>query len=109
VDFFYIHQMLEVGGVLAFHDFWLPGISKLVGFLRANFDYRVVETLPPGGRGLRWRWQKLARGAAALAEFALSGRETLFVHHPRRSPRGLGVLQKTSERRTGQDDFVPTW
>jgi predicted O-methyltransferase YrrM len=43
VDFFHADRMLDVGGVLVFHDTWMPGVAQAVGYVRANRAYEVVE------------------------------------------------------------------
>ena len=39
VDFFYFDRMLEVGGVVVFHDTWMPAVQKVVGYVVANRAY----------------------------------------------------------------------
>jgi predicted O-methyltransferase YrrM len=49
LDFFYIDRMLEVGGLVAFHDTWKPGVAEVVSFVSAN---RAYERLPQVDHGL---------------------------------------------------------
>lgn len=39
IDFFYFDCMLEVGGVVVFHDTWMPAVQKAVGYVVANRAY----------------------------------------------------------------------
>jgi methyltransferase family protein len=43
VDFFYLDRMLDVGGVVAFHDPWIPAVGRVLEFVRRNRDYDVLE------------------------------------------------------------------
>ena len=49
LDFFYIDRMLDVGGLVAFHDTWKPGVAEAVSFVSAN---RAYERLPQVDHGL---------------------------------------------------------
>lgn len=39
VDFFYFDRMLDPGGVIVFHDTWMPAVQKVVGYVLANRAY----------------------------------------------------------------------
>jgi predicted O-methyltransferase YrrM len=45
IDFFYLDQMLEIGGVIVFDDVGLQPINAVVRFVLANRDYELVEVL----------------------------------------------------------------
>jgi predicted O-methyltransferase YrrM len=49
IDFFYVDQLLETGGVIIFDDVGYPSINALVRFVLSNRDYELVEALyePP--------------------------------------------------------------
>jgi predicted O-methyltransferase YrrM len=49
VDFFYIDRMLEIGGLVAIHDTWKPGVAEVVSYVLAN---RAYEELAPIDHGL---------------------------------------------------------
>jgi hypothetical protein len=67
MDFVLADKRLEVGGVLAFHDLWMPSLQKLFRFIVANRNYEVyrpgnrVPGLNPSIRARFWR------GIATLA------------------------------------------
>lgn len=42
VDFFYIDQMLDVGGVVVLDDVGYPGLRRLAHFIVTNRDYEVL-------------------------------------------------------------------
>lgn len=46
IDFFYIDQMLRVGGVIMFDDADWPSIRSVIRFMVANRAYTVYKTLP---------------------------------------------------------------
>jgi predicted O-methyltransferase YrrM len=43
VDFFHADRMLEPGGVVVFHDTWMPAVAQAVEFVRTNRAYEPVE------------------------------------------------------------------
>src|SRR4051812_29534844 len=43
VDFFHVDRMLDVGGVVVFHDTWMPAVAQAGAYLRANRAYQPVE------------------------------------------------------------------
>ena len=46
VDFFYIDQMLDVGGVVVLDDVGYPGLRRLAHFIVANRDYEILDFDP---------------------------------------------------------------
>ena len=49
VDFFHVDRMLDTGGVVVFHDTWMPAVAQAVAFVEAN---RAYERLPAGDANL---------------------------------------------------------
>jgi predicted O-methyltransferase YrrM len=45
IDFFYVDQMMETGGVIVFDDVGWPAINAVVRFVLANRDYELAEAL----------------------------------------------------------------
>jgi len=45
IDFFYLDQMLEIGGVIVFDDVGLQPVNAVVRFVLANRNYELVEVL----------------------------------------------------------------
>jgi predicted O-methyltransferase YrrM len=43
VDFFFVDRMLDVGGVVVFHDTWMPAVAQAVTFVLRNRAYSRVE------------------------------------------------------------------
>ncbi len=43
VDFFHVDSMLDVGGVVVFHDTWLPAVAQAVAFVRSNRAYQAID------------------------------------------------------------------
>ena len=43
VDFYLSDQLLNVGGILAFHDLWMPSISMVSKFVATNRAFRLVS------------------------------------------------------------------
>jgi predicted O-methyltransferase YrrM len=42
VDFFYVDRMLRDGGLVVFHDTWMPAVAAAVGYVRTNRAYLDV-------------------------------------------------------------------
>jgi SAM-dependent methyltransferase/predicted O-methyltransferase YrrM len=53
VDFFHADRMLDVGGVVVFHDTWMPAVAQAVAYVRANRAYEPIEPGEPGLAALR--------------------------------------------------------
>jgi predicted O-methyltransferase YrrM len=61
VDFFYVDQMLEVGGVIAFDDVGLQPVNAVVRFVLANRQYELVEALELPRTGVGNRGKRLVK------------------------------------------------
>jgi predicted O-methyltransferase YrrM len=53
VDFFHIDRMLDKGGVVVFHDTWMPAIAQAAEFVRTNRAYEPLDTADPAMAALR--------------------------------------------------------
>ena len=53
VDFFHTDRMLDVGGVVVFHDTWMPAIALAAEFVRTNRAYEPLEAADPAMIALR--------------------------------------------------------
>lgn len=72
LDFFYLDRMLEIGGLVAFHDTWKPGVAEVVSYVLSNRAYEELEPVDHGLTVLRklgedgregWFHNDFARGA----------------------------------------------
>ena len=43
VDFFYADRMLRDGGLVVFHDTWMPAVAQAVAYVEANRAYERVR------------------------------------------------------------------
>jgi predicted O-methyltransferase YrrM len=43
IDCYYLDQLLEVGGLMVFHDYAMPGVNRAIAALMAHRPYRVVH------------------------------------------------------------------
>lgn len=43
-EFVLVDKKLDVGGVVAFHDLWMPSLRKVIRFLLANRNYEIVRS-----------------------------------------------------------------
>ncbi|MDH5377829.1 MAG: class I SAM-dependent methyltransferase [Gammaproteobacteria bacterium] len=46
VDFFYVDQVLDVGGVVVLDDIGYPGLQRLAHFIVTNRDYEILDYDP---------------------------------------------------------------
>jgi predicted O-methyltransferase YrrM len=53
VDFFHCDRMLDVGGVVVFHDTWMPAIAQAAEFVRTNRAYETLDAGDPAMAALR--------------------------------------------------------
>jgi predicted O-methyltransferase YrrM len=53
VDFFHADRMLDVGGVVVFHDTWMPAIAQAAEFVRTNRAYETLDAGDPAMAALR--------------------------------------------------------
>jgi predicted O-methyltransferase YrrM len=53
VDFFLIDRMMDVGGVVVFHDTWMPAVAQAVAYVRTNRAYEPIESVAEGLAALR--------------------------------------------------------
>ena len=103
-EFVLADKKLEVGGLIGFHDLWMPSLQKLVRYLLANRSYELVRIFDPpngGGRGpfrrtvKRWllNWPRLVPGGARLF------RDEIWRPWFAITESNLVLLRKTAEDR----------
>jgi predicted O-methyltransferase YrrM len=61
IDFFYVDQMMENGGVIVFDDVGFPAVNAVVRFVLANRDYELVEVLTYPQTGMENRGKRLVK------------------------------------------------
>jgi predicted O-methyltransferase YrrM len=61
VDFFYVDRMLEVGGLVAFDDLWMPAVRKVISFALRNRHYERIRVDTTAGLPPAIRLGRLAR------------------------------------------------
>ncbi len=54
MDFILIDKRLDIGGLIGFHDLWLPGVLKAIRYIVTNRDYRVYGDTPTQPTPTRW-------------------------------------------------------
>jgi predicted O-methyltransferase YrrM len=88
LDFFYIDQMLEKGGIVVIDDLWMPGVRKAVSFILKNSHYRLVR--PPVKRHVPV-WKRMLRSCRRIAQNPL-GRDwkLKFI------PENIAILRKAA-------------
>jgi predicted O-methyltransferase YrrM len=61
IDFFYVDQLMENGGVVVFDDVGFQAINAVVRFVLANRNYELVETLEYPRTGVGNRGKRLVK------------------------------------------------
>lgn len=46
LDFFYADRLLDPNGIVAFHDTWMPAVTRVLEFVLSNRAYDQVNALP---------------------------------------------------------------
>jgi predicted O-methyltransferase YrrM len=55
MDFILVDKRLDIGGLIGFHDLWLPGVLKAVRYIVTNRDYRVYGDVPSQPTPTKWQ------------------------------------------------------
>jgi predicted O-methyltransferase YrrM len=89
LDFVLIDKKLDIGGVMAFHDLWMPSLQRLVRFILNNRGYQLYHPMgmpsvarPSGGR--------LRRTVAAVLR-RLPRADRVFTQELLRPWTGFGI------------------
>jgi predicted O-methyltransferase YrrM len=51
MDFILLDKLLVIGGVVGFHDLWMPSLQKLVRYILANRAYEIYGSVAPPPKG----------------------------------------------------------
>lgn len=78
IDFFYVDQMMEAGGVIVFDDVSYPAINAVVRFVLANRDYEMVEVLEDPATGVGNRTRRLVK--RLLRRLARTDKDPVETH-----------------------------
>jgi len=54
-EFVMVDKKLEAGGVIAFHDTWMPSLQKVIRYLLTNRSYRIRRDFQPAPRAFTKR------------------------------------------------------
>ena len=89
VDFFYIDKLLNIGGLVAFDDLWIPGVRKVASFVLKNKPYKLVG--PPATRSTP-AWRRILRTGRRILQNPLGRDWALkFV------PQNVALLKKMAD------------
>ncbi len=55
MDFILVDKRLDIGGIIGFHDLWLPGLVKALRYIVTNRKYRVQDDIPTRPTPAKWR------------------------------------------------------
>jgi predicted O-methyltransferase YrrM len=109
VDFFYLDQMMDIGGVMVLDDVGYPGLQRLAHFIVTNRAYAFVEGAP---RDVTRGWRHTAKRGLRRALHRLVRDQ--FTPSPASRDLELGIdgcklvaLRKTADDARRFDHFVP--
>ena len=54
MDFVLVDKRLDIGGLIGFHDLWLPAVLKTLRYIVTNRDYRVYGDIPTQPTPTKW-------------------------------------------------------
>ena len=54
MDFILVDKRLDIGGLIGFHDLWLPALVKALRYIVTNRDYRVYGDIPTRPTPNKW-------------------------------------------------------
>jgi predicted O-methyltransferase YrrM len=89
VDFFYIDQLLNVGGLVVFDDLWLPAIRRVVSYVSRSRNYALQRVRSDRRRPF---WRPVASTALRVLQDPLG-----FDLRVAAIPQNIAVLRKLSE------------
>lgn len=79
IDFALFDKRLDIGGVLGFHDMWMPSLQKVLRFILTNRPYTAWrEAEPAPGRSKIKRALKNAAAPILKAAAAIPGMESIL-------------------------------
>jgi len=55
MDFVMVDKRLDIGGLIGFHDLWLPGLTKVLRYVVTNRKYLVYDDIPVRPTPKKWR------------------------------------------------------
>lgn len=100
VDFYYVHRLLRIGGIVVFHDCQMPAVRRVTRLVLTHRDYERIAWKRP--------WRRRLHGAAvdvgAIAGHLLAGRNPL---HWRSPGAQMVALRKRSDDEPGWDFYSP--
>jgi predicted O-methyltransferase YrrM len=100
VDFYFIHRMLRVDGIVVFHDCQLPAIRRVVRFAQSHRDYEVLAWK----RGWRRLLHQTLIDVAALLYLALTLKNPWHYRSPGVQ---LVALRKRSDKEPPWNFYRP--
>jgi predicted O-methyltransferase YrrM len=100
VEFVLLDKKLEVGGIIGFHDMWMPSLQRLMRYILTNRSYEVVREFD-GARDNGGNGSLIKRTLRSLLN-ALPRKERLFkpdalIPWKEMDIRNLALLRKTAD------------
>ena len=100
-EFVMVDRKLDVGGMIAFHDMWMPSLQRFLRYVLANRNYKIVRDFDsPRDVQLATKMSAFKRAILLLVKF-VPGKEKIFREEILRpwhlmSIPNLVVIQKTA-------------
>ena len=103
MDFVVSDRQLKVGGIMAFHDTWMPSVRSVLRFILLNRSYEPLCLTPVPGRLRLSRWRRFRYHAALTAARWISGESDLVTKRTTFDRLGLDRGNLVFIRKTGGD------
>jgi predicted O-methyltransferase YrrM len=99
LDFILVDKRLDVGGVVGFHDLWMPSLQKVTRYILANRAYRIHAASP---RAQSWTPRQKVKSTLGTVLRSLPWSQRLFTSeatHPWHefSPGNMIFLEKLAD------------
>jgi predicted O-methyltransferase YrrM len=111
VDFFYVDQLLEIGGIVVLDDLQLPAIHKVARYIAGYPTYQVVaharqSIFPPSWRRKAFEWPLRMLARMLPRDYAARVFDDSFL----RPDASLGLISEmVALRKTGNDARDSHW
>lgn len=103
-DFVLIDKKLRVGGIIGFHDLWLPSYRKILDYILSNRAYRPYNWALRAST--RWR-RRLSRSLSSSSILRRIFKEGRFTVSLSTGAPNLALIQKIRRDKRDWDFHVP--
>jgi predicted O-methyltransferase YrrM len=103
LEFVLIDKKLDIGGLISFHDMWMPSLQKLLRYILANRAYEIVRSFEAPKRSRRRTLRETSKATLIAALSHIPGKERLFREELLRPWRTLRTANLVVLRKHAND------